>query len=155
MEIYKIDFPPNDTFLHLILCFDGAPVPKHLFPSKSDAQIWANKICESIRFETFFQMELAIKPLNNIIDAPPLPNRIEMLKPIPIDYPCTAPIESNPFDKFMAPAHRSDLRHNATNHATMLLEMRDAYIRYTTVHWTKRNYDKYMYRNDTFRKNTR
>eukprot|EP01083_Nonionella_stella_P033210 90911_1 len=72
------------------------------------AQEYADKICESIKFETFFDMKLAIKPLNitlnTIINAPALPDIASIIAPIPIDHPLPniLEIEWNPSRSLMA-----------------------------------------------------
>eukprot|EP01083_Nonionella_stella_P232881 821032_1 len=96
------------------------------------AQEYADKICESIKFETFFDMKLAIKPLNMtlnaIINAPALPDIASIIAPIPIDHPLpnTLEIEWNPSRSLMAPSQPTDNRETATTYRSMLKEMINA-----------------------------
>eukprot|EP01083_Nonionella_stella_P232880 821028_1 len=132
LQIHKITFPPGGSFINIIPCYDGALVPKHLFPSQIAAQEYADKICESIKFETFFDMKLAIKPLNMtlnaIINAPALPDIASIIAPIPIDHPLpnTLEIEWNPSRSLMAPSQPTDNRETATTYRSMLKEMINA-----------------------------
>eukprot|EP01083_Nonionella_stella_P123317 371558_1 len=124
LQIHKITFPPGGSFINIIPCYDGALVPKHLFPSQIAAQEYADKICESIKFETFFDMKLAIKPLNMtlnaIINAPALPDIASIIAPIPIDHPLPNILEIEwnpsrsligyePTKKSLLPTHISDI----------------------------------------------